>query len=384
MAVVAKVYRAQDPGLTGLAEEVARSSLLPGQLEHEIDWVAQSDHGRHSSAGVLGLFDDDQLAGYLPFRYRADGLLFRFASVRLGRLPYRTVELFGRGLVANHDHLISDALARLDAVPWPFHAVAVHEVPTESPLWRAISAGEASGFRTIERERGVHHVADLPRDADAYFGRFSGKTRSTWKRKARKLETDTGPLSLRVYTAPHEVVEMLGTIEPVFRLTYHYHLLGRNLSPGNQQLVGNLTRWAKRGWLRGYVLFGGERPLAYVIGSVARRRFSYDMPGYDPRLAASSPGIVLLLRLIEDLIDKDVADLLDFGGGHADYKELLATRSFSETNALLVRRTPYAQSIAYLNRGMTVTAQRGSQLLERFQVKSRLKNWLRSCHLRTA
>jgi CelD/BcsL family acetyltransferase involved in cellulose biosynthesis len=380
MGVTATMFPAQDPALATLAQQAVASALEPHQLEHEIDWVVASDHGQRASAGVLGLFDDGRLAGYVPFRYRADGLLFRFASIRLGRLPYRTVELFGAGIVANHEAMIGEALMRLDAVPWPFHAVAVHEVPTASPLWRAIVSGAAPGFRTIERERGVRHVVDLPASFDAYMARFSAKTRSTSKRKARKLEAD-GPLTLRVYTRPEEVVPLLDTIEPVFRLTYHYHLLGRNLSACNLQLVHNLTSWAHHGWLRAYVLCAGERPLAYVIGSLSRGRYSYDMPGYDPRLAASSPGIVLLLRMIEELIGAG-ATLLDFGAGHADYKQLLATRSFPETSALLVRRTVYAQGVAYFQRGLATGARAGSRLLDRYQLKSRMKNWLRRRRLR--
>src|SRR5688572_20219893 len=109
------MYGARDPQLGILAEKAREAALLPAQMEHEIDWVAHSDHGPRASAGVLGLFEGSQLAGYLPFRYRADGLLFRVAGVRLGRVPYRTVELFGPGIVAHQNHVIGDALSQLCA-----------------------------------------------------------------------------------------------------------------------------------------------------------------------------------------------------------------------------------------------------------------------------
>jgi hypothetical protein len=381
--VQVKVFRAQDPELATLARQAEEAALFPGQVEHELDWLFDTDHGKKVSPGVLGLFDSDRLAGYVPFRYRADGLLFRMASVRLGRLPYRTLELFGSGVVARNEEVASEALSRIAAIDEPFHALALHEVPTESPLWRAVSARSARGFHTIERERGIHHLVDLPRSMDEYRARFSSKTRSTWTRKGRKLESDCGPLSLRVYTRPDQVIELLNAVEPVSRLTYHYHLLGRNLSAGNLQFVNNLTRWAQRGWLRSYMLFAGERPIAYTIGSLARRRFSYDLPGYDPSTSASSPGILLLLRMIEDMIQSNVADVLDFGGGHADYKALLATRSFPEISALLVRRRPYAQGIAYLQRGMIAGAHGVAQVMDRFDLKSRIKNWMRGWRLRS-
>ncbi|HXU82747.1 MAG TPA: hypothetical protein VN914_15200, partial [Polyangia bacterium] len=94
--------------------------------------------------------------------------------------------------------------------------------------------------------------------------------------------------------------------------------------------------------------------------------------------------ILLLLRMIEEMIEADAADVLDFGGGHADYKALLATRSFPEASALLVRRRPYAQGIAYLHRGLTAGAHGVAQALDRWDLKARFKNWMRGWRLRAA
>jgi CelD/BcsL family acetyltransferase involved in cellulose biosynthesis len=113
-----------------------------------------------------------------------------------------------------------------------------------------------------------------------------------------------------------------------------------------------------------------------------RRRYSYDLPGYDPALSSTSPGILLLLRMIDEMIAADAADLFDFGGGHADYKALLSNRSFSEVNALLVRRRPYAEGIAHLQRGMVAGTHRVAQVMEKLQLKSRIKNWMRGWKLR--
>jgi CelD/BcsL family acetyltransferase involved in cellulose biosynthesis len=284
--------------------------------------------------------------------------------------------------VAHQDHVIEEALSRLHAVPWPFHAVAVHEAPTESPLWRAIKAGAAGQYQTLPGKTGVHHLLELPGTFAEYEARFSSKTRGTWKRKARKLEAEAGPLSLEVFTESTSVERLLTLVGPVSRLTYHYHLMGRDLSPSNGRIARNLMAWARRSWLRAYVLLAGERPIAYVIGSLVRRRYSYDLPGYDPAFQASSPGFQLLLRMIEDLIASGQADVLDFGSGHADYKEQLATRSFPEVSALLVRRTPYAQGVAHLHRGVLAGARGMTRVLERWQVKGHVKNWLRRRHLR--
>jgi hypothetical protein len=377
MGVRTELLLAGDPGLAALAPQMEVPHLYPTQLEHEVSWIARSDHGTKASAAVLALFRDDRLAAYAPLRYRWDGLAMKVAGKRLGALPYRTIQLFGPGVISADEELIPAALSAIDRLPWRFDAFNLFDVPVHSAFWRAVEARALTGFDTLERARHPHYLVDLPDGIDEYMARFSGKSRATFRRKARRLEQECGALSVRTYSRRDEVPALLETIAPVFLKTYHHHLRGENLTPSNEQLARNLTRWADHGWLRAYVLFAAERPIAYVIGSLARRRFSYEMPGYDPEQSAHSPGLLLLLRMIEDLVGHRSASVLDFGSGDNDYKQLFATRSYVEVSALLVRRTARARGIAGLYREFARATRAGALLLERHQVKARVLKWLR-------
>src|SRR5262249_58516112 len=66
--------------------------------------------------------------------------------------------------------------------------------------------------------------------------------------------------------------------------------------------------------------------------------FTFIETGYDPEYAPYSPGIVLFLRLLEDLTAHDPPQICDFGLGHSDYKQFFGTRQTESGPVLLVRR----------------------------------------------
>ncbi len=91
-----------------------------------------------------------------------------------------------------------------------------------------------------------------------------------------------------------------------------------------------LSLKAERGWLRGYVLFLGGKACAFWIGDVNRGTFGSDYLGYDPSLAKYSPGMYLIVKVIEGFCDgnRDEVTAIDFGPGPAQYKEVLSTEEW--------------------------------------------------------
>jgi hypothetical protein len=373
----AELLLARDPRLPALATALSAPRLAPTQLEHHIEWIAGNDHDPQSSAAVLALFDAGRVAAYVPLRYGPDGLPVKIAGKRIVSLPYRMVQLYGPGVVAIDDRLVPRAIEACQELPWPFDAFNLWDTPVESPLWRAVERGALPGLRPLERGRSPRYLIDLPPSFDGYLGHFSGKSRATLRRKARRLEEVAGPLTLRRYVRPDEMASWLEVIGPVFLKTYHHHLLDLNLTSANQGLVRNLEHCARRGWVRSYVLFAGERPIAYVQGYLAGRSFRYEMPGYDPDLAEHSPGLALVLRLIEDLIGEGAADVVDFGSGDHEYKKFFSTRSYLEVSALLVRTACRARGTAALYGGLAAACRLGANVLAHHGIKQQVLSWLR-------
>src|SRR4029077_734183 len=116
---------------------------------------------------------------------------------------------------------------------------------------------------------------------------------------------------VRKFTTSEQIHEMVELVEAIATKTYHFHLLGQDLTASNKQLIRNLKICAQEGWLRGYELLGDNRPIAYVVGYLVNGCFQSEFTVYHPAFARYSPGILLQLRVIEDLINTGTADFLD-------------------------------------------------------------------------
>jgi CelD/BcsL family acetyltransferase involved in cellulose biosynthesis len=160
-----------------------------------------------------------------------------------------------------------------------------------------------------------------------YLAKFSGKTRATLRRKLKKYaERNRGAIRLDEFRTPAELAAFHALARPLAERTYQERLLAKGL-PDDERFVREMAELAAQGRARGYLLYDGETPIAYLYAVIKDGAMDYDFTGYDPEYRQHSPGTVLLLTLLERLFaDKSVA-VFDFGEGEGEHKLLLATDS---------------------------------------------------------
>ena len=76
---------------------------------------------------------------------------------------------------------------------------------------------------------------------------------------------------------------------------------------------------APTGWLRFDVVLFDDAPIAFHLGFEHRGRFLWYKPTFDARLAAKSPGEVLIKLLLDDAIDRGLKEF-DFTVGAEPFK----------------------------------------------------------------
>jgi|SRR5579864_3899978 len=362
-------------GLERLAEEAGRSRLSPSRLEHDLLWLSRTDHGKHTICGAISFYKESGLISYLPFRIRSTTLRLRLGEVTIAHLPFRALQLYCDGIVGEKTEL-TWALTALSEVPFPYDGLTLEETPTESVLWSALKQANKNVL-VFERSRALHSVIDLPSTYPDYLQQLSRKTRENIRRHARELGVRLGHWEVQKFIAPEQVRNLVRLVGVIATKTFHYHLLGQNLTTSNEQFVRNLTIYAQQGWLRGYVLVGNDQPVAYTIGYLVNGRFQGELIGYDPEFGHASPGIVLLTQIIEDLINTDKANMYDFGAGDASYKREFGNRSYEEGTLLVCRRTLYARGAAIADRLFTHASRLFACVLQQFRLKDRVKKFLR-------
>lgn len=184
---------------------------------------------------------------------------------------------------------------------------------------------------TWVRQRYVRHFVDLAAGEAAWRAGLSASTRAAMKRKARKLAAaNGGRVDIRRYATRAELAAFHPLARAVAATTYQERLLGAALPAAAAAVV----RDDARGWL----LFMGEAPVAYLFCTAQGTSWRYDHVGHDPAFAALSPGSVLMEAALGDLFGEGRARF-DFTEGDGQHKRTLASGGVACRDVVVLRRT---------------------------------------------
>jgi CelD/BcsL family acetyltransferase involved in cellulose biosynthesis len=192
----------------------------------------------------------------------------------------------------------------------------------------------------LVRQRYSRRYADLSGSFEAYLATFSGKSRSTLRRKVRKFaETSGGALDIRGYQSPEEIAEFQTLARRVSAKTYQEKLLDAGL-PDDPGYKAEMIRAAALGEARAWLLFVGNEPVSYLYAPADGDTLIYAYLGYDPEWARHSPGTVLQVEAMKHIIEEGRFRRFDFTEGDGQHKRQFATDGIACVDLLLLRKTP--------------------------------------------
>jgi hypothetical protein len=301
---------------------------MPGVLRPHILVLYQ---GGVPQAMLIGRLEHTRMnlrIGYLNlFKARARSITFIYQGF-LGETSPRNAEL----LLAEIIHSLNTKEA---------DAAFLSNVSLDSPLYGL--GRKLPGF--LERDHALtanmHRSMPLPGSAEEVYRGLSGKVRKNLKWQAKKLVNDfSGTARIRTFRETAELEEMIRDIEQVAKKTYQ-----RGLAVGfidSAETRERLRLEAEKGWLRSFVLYVADKPCAFWKGTLYQETFYSDSMGYDPDYAKYSPGMYLIMKVIEDFCEakhEERPRRIDFGFGDAQYKAVLADREWHESSVYMFAPT---------------------------------------------
>ncbi|PZP08799.1 MAG: GNAT family N-acetyltransferase, partial [Sphingomonas hengshuiensis] len=226
------------------------------------------------------------------------------------------------------------------------------------------------GFITFVRQRYTRHFIDLTTGFDAYLAALSANTRSGIKRKAKKLaQVSGGALDIRRYRNPAEIEAFHTIARGISAKTYQEKLLGGGL-PDDPGFIGAMVRAAAADAVRAWLLYIGDRPVAYLYCSMAGGTVRYDHVGHDPDVAELSPGSVLQIEAMRDLFAEGCHRRFDFTEGEGQHKRQFATGGVACVDVLLLRPTIANRATLLALAGFDGAMALGKRLVERFGLQA--------------
>jgi CelD/BcsL family acetyltransferase involved in cellulose biosynthesis len=305
-----------------LAEWRRRAETSPTiyRLYHSPIWW---EH-RHATrgAGALRLVvvreSDGRISAIVPCELRRHRITRRVAGHHLALGQSQGFDLLASEPLADDRPEVFDAVIRGMWQAFPgIDICRLKSLSTTTPFWRFLNGPELKSTPALVVNDGdfrEFYSIHLPRGWADYLTRFSSKQRNDLQRKQRLLSKNVGsPVTFRRLTATADVDELYDDMALVAERARFR--LGRKL-PARASLLDA----AERGLLRSYVLYGGNVPLAYIVGYQAFDVYHYSDVAFSDDLARLSPGTVLLFHVIQDVCEDRPAHWFNFGLGEAEYK----------------------------------------------------------------
>ena len=332
---------------------------LPGVLRPHV-LVA---HWNGSPAALLvGRLEDSQLnfkigyAGFLRPRVRA--LTFVYGGL-LGNPSAPTCEAFVREVIKS---------LRQGEADIAFFNHLRADSPLHSALTRSWTWLSRDYFPVLQ----IHRKMTLPGKGEEFWPRFSPKFRKNQRWQARKLLNDhSGNVTIRCFRESSELGRMVCDVEHVARKTYQ-----RSLGVGfvdTTVMRQQLETKAAKGWLRAYVLYVSGRPCAFWLGALYKATFHSDSMGYDPEYSKYSPGMYLIMRVIEDISNQGEVRAIDFGLGDAQYKQILGNVQWQDVSAYIFGPTLRSLGLSAIRTPASLIDRAAKMVLEESALLVRIK-----------
>jgi len=294
-------------------------------------------------------------------------------AIRDRLVPGMLQRPLGRSLEIVHGGVLGDpsdepCALLLDAAEATFtereaDVIFLSHIDTASRIYQLAAARAPFLCRDHFRTSAITRITTLPRSYDEFLSTRSKNTRRNLRRHSAIIPTEyPGRWSIRCFTRPDEVQQLIADAEHIAAKTYHRGL-GAGFTPDSEtHAVLNLA--AARRWLRAYVLYVDATPRAFWNGLVYHRTFYTWTTGYDPAYREYHPGTFLLAHIFTDLCSNDEVLQIDFGYGDAQYK-----RSYCDIERPDASIYIFAPTVS----GVGMNAARSAATLAREGVRNALK-----------
>jgi len=324
--------------------------------------------------------EGNEVVTIAPFLLGKHAKQYTIGERRLFTLPVRYLHLTGECFVGKTDPLCVKEVFKALAKCKDFHLVGTNEIELHGALHNALEVGlKESCWRLVRRghKNSIHWLIDLPESFDEFMSTLSNKARKNRLREIRIFEERLdGKVTL--VTGKEDVDWFLSVGEKISRSTYQWNI-GQRLE-NNEPTKKTYLAQAAAGILRCHILHAGDTPCAFARGTIRNRVYHYQTPGYDPEYAKYSPGTVLLIKVIQDLIENTDCRVVDFGqgGDMTGYKKIFGNRSFEALAVEIARkRRVYPAFLLGIQETLNLLKRSANSLLGEGRLKKAIKRRLR-------
>ena len=184
-----------------------------------------------------------------------------------------------------------------------------------------------------------HWQTYIPDTIEEFYGKIPNSRKRRWRRDIRQLEKmSSSEVKIVCYRRLSDVNYLIDVACQIEKSTYKRGITaGFTDSPVNRVL---LEKAAGDGRLRAYILYVADKPCAFQFDVRYGKTQFTEFGSFDPRWGRGSPGMVLMIKVLEQLCRESEVSMMDYGFGHALYKSKFGTNHWLEETVCIYALRP--------------------------------------------
>lgn len=197
------------------------------------------------------------------------------------------------------------------------------------------------------------------------------------RRKVKKFKVHcNGKMDWQRYQTPEEMRLFYKNARIVSEKSYQEKLLDSGL-PNSATFKKKMLDLAHKGFVRGYLLYRDDQPVAYMYCPVDDGVLLYQYLGYDPQYFKWSVGSILHWYAFEDMFKEGCFSYFDFTEGQSDHKRRYSTGSLLCGNVFVFPKNLRCGFIIYSHAGMNWLSQTLGTMFVKMGLKQKIKKFIR-------
>lgn len=354
-------------------------------MGHDPDWLRVEFADILDRTYATLIYEGADPTGLVTFTLKRWPLYVRAGELKAVTIPLTRCCVLDEP-IAPRSHVLYDHLFRQlsEAKDLRFDVIYLEVVAEDSFLATYLeSSATTSGLFREYRPQGTmeHHQIRFAPTLDAYWENVSPKTRRNLQRKVRKLGKDTKrAVRLVRFDGTSDLDTYVRDCASVSNRSYQFHLLGQGVQDASE-FHKRCRAAAEHGWLRGYVLYLDEEPIAFMHGYQYRGVYLYVETAYDQDLRKHSPGTVLHVLVLEEMYENDTPEIFEFGV-HGDQKAAFGNHTYMAGQVFLIRPAVYPMLATGVYRLSDAATETAKKALDRFGATGKVKQMMRRMSVR--
>lgn len=289
---------------------------------------------------TLVVREDENIVAIAPFFIEPGVFWVTLSVLKLLKFKQRKLRLFGSAFIlrAHCDHAsVTESIFSYMVREVDFDVVYLHHVDCSQFLWRFINSPVLRQFglrmTPMNNSTPTSFLIEHEGNYEAYLQTLGKKSRQNLQRTTRKLFREQNA-RVELYRDESQVAPFLDDLDTIFKNTWQARTFG--YKPRNdRKSLDFYQNIAREGWLRSYILYIDDQPVAFEHVFQFGQWFEFRECGFDSDWSSYGVGSIAILLALKDIFDEtDSAVTVDFGIGEAPYKKTFGnqTREIAAVN----------------------------------------------------